>query len=398
MSYADQWKAAKQRFETSTGRKKPTEKVLGAFRKGTGIEAAARVLDKAVEERDQERIVKAATELAKAANTYIGVLRAAAKEEHNKAIEGDIDTLRATFDTWGQAASDDAKNAIANDVKQAADQWEADDEKQMGTLKTLVADGRSAVTDVRGAISSLIEATASGNQNGVKTAAAAIKNGMATLDTSCKKLEAIATDLKKSRALLQQKANLASIGRGTPIGRQVSNVSNVSQLTDQVDLMGANLREQQAALSESIASALQDAKRGTVSREQRIEGILKLFASWVERHGVLERNTNELLNREKALVKDYVAWHQGGRGDPAVGRRLRLTASELVVAIPKLDDQLVALNKTVIAYVVPTDLTNDDKVRKAFGSDRKLIFDENEARMKQIADAKRRVEQVVSGL
>ena len=372
--------------------------MLGAFRKGTGIEAAAKVLDKAVEERDQERIVKAATELAKAANTYIGVLRAAAKEEHNKAIEGDIDTLRATFDTWGQAASDDAKNAIANDVKQAADQWEADYEKQTGTLKTLVADGRSAVTDVRGAISTLIEATASGNQNGVKTAAAAIKNGMATLDTSCKKLEAIATDLKKSRALLQQKANLASIGRGTPIGRQVSNVSNVSQLTDQVDLMGANLREQQAALSESIASALQDAKRGTVSREQRIEGILKLFASWVERHGVLERNTNELLNREKALVKDYVAWHQGGRGDPAVGRRLRLTASELVVAIPKLDDQLVALNKTVIAYVVPTDLTNDDKVRKAFGSDRKLIFDENEARMKQIADAKRRVEQVVSGL
>ena len=253
-----------------------------------------------MEERDQERIVKAATELAKAANTYIGVLRAAAKEEHNKAIEGDIDTLRATFDTWGQAASDDAENAIANDVKQAADQWEADYEKQMGTLKTLVADGRSAVTDVRGAISSLIEATASGNQNGVKTAAAAIKNGMATLDTSCKKLEAIATDLKKSRALLQQKANLASIGRGTPIGRQVS---NVSQLTDQVDLMGANLREQQATLSESIASALQDAKRGTVSREQRIDGILKLFGSWVERHSVLETNTNELLNREKALVK-----------------------------------------------------------------------------------------------
>src|SRR5205823_3494103 len=43
------WKAGKKDFETETGKKKPSEKVLGAFRKSTGVDNALAALDKACE-------------------------------------------------------------------------------------------------------------------------------------------------------------------------------------------------------------------------------------------------------------------------------------------------------------------------------------------------------------
>jgi hypothetical protein len=45
MPMADQWKAAKQTFENTTKTKKPSTKVLGVFRMGTGIEAVLKKID-----------------------------------------------------------------------------------------------------------------------------------------------------------------------------------------------------------------------------------------------------------------------------------------------------------------------------------------------------------------
>jgi hypothetical protein len=41
----DQWKAAKQTFENTTKTKKPSTKVLGVFRLGTGIESTLKKVD-----------------------------------------------------------------------------------------------------------------------------------------------------------------------------------------------------------------------------------------------------------------------------------------------------------------------------------------------------------------
>lgn len=45
MPLAASWKTAKTTFETATGKKKPSEKFLGVFRKGTGIESALKDVD-----------------------------------------------------------------------------------------------------------------------------------------------------------------------------------------------------------------------------------------------------------------------------------------------------------------------------------------------------------------
>ncbi len=37
--WAEEWKATKKAFETATGKKKPAKKVLGVFRKGSGVES-----------------------------------------------------------------------------------------------------------------------------------------------------------------------------------------------------------------------------------------------------------------------------------------------------------------------------------------------------------------------
>lgn len=45
MPLAPTWKTAKTAFETTTGKKKPSEKFMGVFRKGTGIESALKEVD-----------------------------------------------------------------------------------------------------------------------------------------------------------------------------------------------------------------------------------------------------------------------------------------------------------------------------------------------------------------
>jgi hypothetical protein len=59
MSLLAAWKQAKDLFEKTTGRKKPSEKTWLGFRKSTGIEDALKALDKARTREEMERSVKA---------------------------------------------------------------------------------------------------------------------------------------------------------------------------------------------------------------------------------------------------------------------------------------------------------------------------------------------------
>jgi hypothetical protein len=59
MSLLAAWKQAKDLFEKTTGRKKPSDKALGFFRKSSGIEDALKSLDKARTRDEMERSVKA---------------------------------------------------------------------------------------------------------------------------------------------------------------------------------------------------------------------------------------------------------------------------------------------------------------------------------------------------
>lgn len=85
----DDWKQAKKDFETLTGKKKPTEKVLGLFRKSTGLEDALKACDTALDKKDAPKLEKATAELKKVATTYGSQLADAITKEK---MENDVKT------------------------------------------------------------------------------------------------------------------------------------------------------------------------------------------------------------------------------------------------------------------------------------------------------------------
>jgi prefoldin subunit 5 len=74
MGYETAWKKAKKKFEETTGKKKPSETILGLFKKSSGIEAACAALDKAADARDLDQLKKAHTTFITAKAKYEEVL------------------------------------------------------------------------------------------------------------------------------------------------------------------------------------------------------------------------------------------------------------------------------------------------------------------------------------
>ncbi|CAG1006447.1 hypothetical protein PHYC_03326 [Phycisphaerales bacterium] len=77
MPFLPTWKTAKTTFETKTHKKKPSEKFLGVFRKGTGIEDSLKKLDAA---RKGEDIRKALAGFKAAYTNYLSLLLATASD------------------------------------------------------------------------------------------------------------------------------------------------------------------------------------------------------------------------------------------------------------------------------------------------------------------------------
>lgn len=93
------WKAAKQDFEKETGKKKPSETVLGVFRKSAGLDNALDDLDKACQDADPAAyrkayptFVKASADYAKSLNTALASDKAA-DEVYKKKCGGLKDLL-----------------------------------------------------------------------------------------------------------------------------------------------------------------------------------------------------------------------------------------------------------------------------------------------------------------
>jgi hypothetical protein len=77
MPYAEDWKTAKTAFETATNKKKPSDKVLGIFRKGSSIADALKTLDAAKTQPDK---VKAVIAFKKAYTSYVDILNKTAND------------------------------------------------------------------------------------------------------------------------------------------------------------------------------------------------------------------------------------------------------------------------------------------------------------------------------
>lgn len=92
-SFTKEWKDIKASFEVATKRKKPSEKLLGLFRKGTGLESAFATLDRAIGSDDLDEAKKAYATAKKAADAYQRTLIKAAMAEKDKEVQKDTSNM-----------------------------------------------------------------------------------------------------------------------------------------------------------------------------------------------------------------------------------------------------------------------------------------------------------------
>jgi hypothetical protein len=109
------WAKAKKDFESATGKKKPSAKFLGVFRKPSGIEAVCKSFDKAIAAKNKKDAVKAKDGFDVALAKYLTPLYDAQK----KAIE----------------ANDKLMNTEIQKLEQAGFKIFADMKEEIGKLK-----------------------------------------------------------------------------------------------------------------------------------------------------------------------------------------------------------------------------------------------------------------------
>jgi len=84
------WIAAKKKFETVTGKKKPSASLKGIFSKPSGLEPAFGKLDKAIEAYEKNKDPKKAEKLHKAAYDQLEAVRNVDRK-YFSTISGEID-------------------------------------------------------------------------------------------------------------------------------------------------------------------------------------------------------------------------------------------------------------------------------------------------------------------
>jgi hypothetical protein len=147
MSFQEQWKTAKTKFQTATLEKKPSEKVKGAFSgtKGTGVNAALKEMDAAKTVKDA---TSALAKFVTASEEYYKVLDKAITDPTSFAKKADADTYKAAAQTLQKelmslraegksliADLDGKEKKAAVDLKKLADERRAAEEAQKAQKK-----------------------------------------------------------------------------------------------------------------------------------------------------------------------------------------------------------------------------------------------------------------------
>lgn len=143
MPYLADWKRAKEGFERATGKSKPSEKFLGAFRKSSGIEDACKLLDTAETSGDLKKIAAAQVSFTKALNNYKGTLQKALGGEETTTYKGEVKKLQDLLD--GMVGSFAIKKSMAeeeiiNRLSKRSSELLHDFVSRMANLKAIMAE------------------------------------------------------------------------------------------------------------------------------------------------------------------------------------------------------------------------------------------------------------------
>lgn len=200
MPFVDAWKTAKKNFETMTHKKKPTEKFLGVFRKGTGVEESLKNLDKA---KTGAEITKALAAFKAAATTYTGLLeKAAADPASVKADEKStyISAVNNLKNALKKIETDAAKVAEGMSDVGGKDKTTANDQLQ----KTLIKEAQEHI-----ALREQVAKDAASLLESLKKNLAAMNGRVA----SCEKQVAAAKEAAKSGDLMNHQVAIGVIDR-----------------------------------------------------------------------------------------------------------------------------------------------------------------------------------------
>jgi len=117
MPFQEQWKAAKTKFKDATGKKKPSEKFMGFYRKSAGLEGALKKIDAAVAKKLPDDLATALEEYRKAHATYYAtMLKAAKAEAGDENYQTELTKLNLALNQIYREA-DEAGRALEKDPK-----------------------------------------------------------------------------------------------------------------------------------------------------------------------------------------------------------------------------------------------------------------------------------------
>lgn len=109
-SYEKEWTGIKKNFEQATGKKKPSESLLGVFKKGSGIAKATSEFDTAMETEDPKAVAKALGALDKAVTAYQTTLSKAVGDEKDKGVQAETKVMINELTNLLDQAENDSKH------------------------------------------------------------------------------------------------------------------------------------------------------------------------------------------------------------------------------------------------------------------------------------------------
>jgi hypothetical protein len=342
MPYLADWKHAKENFERVTGKSKPSEKFLGAFRKSSGIEDACKLLDTAETSGDLKKIAAAQVSFSKALNSYKGTLQKALGGEESTTYKGEVKKLQDLLDGMvGSFAIKKSKveEEITNRLSKRSVELLHDFVARMENLKAIMAEIGREEEVANHAMIKIAEAL---QQNAADKARQEINR----IDEGVKVVRNKKVAVKKLIELAEK--NFEHDAKTFEIAGYNGDKNRFTANLDQARSIILNMREMTAAADESVVAIEEDLNRAKGS----IKGEIDANENYIRAIGKLSKrgiDLNKKLDAEVRFVSEQINQAAKQSDEAYAIEDPILRAKLLDKAIEKVESQ-----KTLFKNIVDT--------------------------------------------
>ena len=342
MPYLADWKHAKENFERVTGKSKPSEKFLGAFRKSSGIEDACKLLDTAETSGDLKKIAAAQVSFSKALNNYKGTLQKALVGEETTTYKGEVKKLQDLLD--GMVGSFAVKKSkveeeITNRLSKRSVELLHDFVARMENLKAIMAEIGREEEVANHAMIKIAEALQ-------KNAADKARQEINRIDEGVKVVRNKKVAVKKLIELAEK--NFEHDAKTFEIAGYNGDKNRFTANLDQARSIILNMREMTAAADESVVAIEEDLNRAKGS----IKGEIDANENYIRAIGKLSKrgiDLNKKLDAEVRFVSEQINQAAKQSDEAYAIEDPILRAKLLDKAIEKVESQ-----KTLFKNIVDT--------------------------------------------